>query len=98
MTEEWYAVESGNPYVNDTRPCPMCKEPRNRHDITGKLVNVDVWHKVWNGYGMSPSLAHTPVENVRTPLRPLIEGPVNGEIQEGTHEPQYRVGPRQGSL
>lgn len=72
--------------------CHICKERKSRHLISGKLVDVETWHLVWNGFGMKPSLADTPLVGVDTKkaLRPLIAKPLIGPLEEGTESPRYK--------
>jgi hypothetical protein len=61
--------------------------------ISGKLVDVEQWHRVFTGSNVKPSLADTPLIGVDTTreLRPLIQRPIIGAMSEGTELPQYRV-------
>lgn len=63
--------------------------------IVGKLVDVEQWHAVFNGRGVKPSLAKTPLIGVDTnkELRPLIARPIIPAMTEGTEPPQYRRRP-----
>ena len=60
--------------------------------ISGKLVDVEQWHRVFTGSDVKPSLADTPLIGVDTSkeLRPLIQRPVIAAPTEGTQQPQYR--------
>lgn len=76
----------------DKSRCEICREPANRHMIVGKLVDVEIWHRVFNGADVSPSLANTPLIGVDTKkeLGPLIKRPIIPAMTEGTEAPQYR--------
>jgi hypothetical protein len=71
--------------------CNICHEPASRHMIVGKLVDVEVWHRVWCAFGMRPSDAFTPLTGVsESSRRPLISLPVIAWPREGDEPPIYR--------
>lgn len=68
--------------------------------IVGKLVDVEIWHRVFTGTDVKPSLAFTPLIGVDTKkeLGPLIKRPIILAMIEGTEVPQYRLRRREDNV